>query len=800
MGRSGLGHGGLLTLALGLRLGLADESLPEALEREDRAGGQADELLGDATHQEALDARAAVAAEHEEVHPRRLDHLHEIANGVTHLDADLDMAAQRRHLLLKLVGEVGEVLLGLPLETLEVDGRDLLVGHDGGRHHDRIDHEREGKLGLVGGSQPSGVPGREDGALGEVHGREHAIDGPRPHGPVHPIRTAHGEHRARREAHDLFGHAPDHHPAQAAPPVRPHHDEVDVVLFGVAEDDRGRVRAGLLVLNERHGLIGGAVVALGERELEVGRDVLRRDAEVVEARGSTIPVEIASNSVEIGDQQYRLAIIRDITTRRQRVEELERNRDFLQQIQEAVNLGGWAGRLDSKSGTWSDEVYRILGLPQDTEPTAEAAFECFHPEDRPIIEEAFTALTTNGTPYDLELRLKSNGGTTQWVRTRGQPQYDDDTGELVAVRGVIQDITDDKQREQDLSLQKSAIKQAPVGVTISDATHPDNPIIYANDGFEKLTGYAKAQAMGQNCRFLQGERTSEETRAEIRQAVEAEEFIQATILNYRSNQTPFWNQLTISPVTGENTDEVTHFIGIQEDVTAQERRERLIEVLNRVLRHNLRNSMTVIRGHAVEIAERTDGELARMAEKIKQQSDQLIELSEKAIAFEKTVDDSDLFAARDICEDVEAVAAALQKKYPDSEIRVELAGDGQVMALERVRVALKELGENAITHGSDPVTFRVETADDGGVMVQVEDAGEGLPRNERVVLQEGQEEPLVHGSSIGLWTVNWIVTGMGGEVSTAVDGGTTVTLSFPPVSGEELPASATDRRTPLNFD
>ena len=518
------------------------------------------------------------------------------------------------------------------------------------------------------------------------------------------------------------------------------------------------------------------------------------------ADGSTIPVEIASNSVEIGDQQYRLAIIRDITTRRQRIKELERNRDFLRQIQEAVNLGGWEGRLDTESGTWSDEVYRILGLPQDTEPTAEAAFECFHPEDRPIIEEAFTALTTNGTPYDLELRLKPDGGTTQWVRTRGQPQYDDDTGELVAVRGVIQDITDDKQREQDLSLQKSAIKQAPVGVTISDATHPDNPIIYANDGFEKLTGYAKAQAMGQNCRFLQGERTSEETRAEIRQAVEAEEFIQTTILNYRSNQTPFWNQLTISPVTGENTDEVTHFIGIQEDVTAQERRERLIEVLNRVLRHNLRNSMTVIRGHAVEIAERTDGELARMAEKIKQQSDQLIELSEKAIAFEKTVDDSDLFAARDICADVEAVADTLRKKYPDSEIRVELAGDGQVMALERVRVALKELGENAITHGSDPVTFRVETADDGGVMVQVEDAGEGLPRNERVVLQEGQEEPLVHGSSIGLWTVNWIVTGMGGEVSTAVDGGTTVTLSFPPVSGEELPASATDRRTPLNFD
>ena len=61
-------------------------------------------------------------------------------------------------------------------------------------------------------------------------------------------------------------------------------------------------------------------------------------------------------------------------------------------------------------------------------------------------------------------------------------------------------------------------------------------------------------------------------------------------------------------------------------------------------------------------------------------------------------------------------------------------------------------------HGSDPVTFRVETTDDCGVTVQVEDTGAGLPSDEQVVLQEGQEEPPTYGSSLGLWTVNWIVT------------------------------------------
>ena len=303
--------------------------------------------------------------------------------------------------------------------------------------------------------------------------------------------------------------------------------------------------------------------------------------------------------------------------------------------------------------------------------------------------------------------------------------------------------------------------------------------------------------MGENCRFLQGERTDDETTNEIRRAVDADEFIRTKILNYRANGTPFWNQLTISPVTDENDDEVTHFVGIQEDVTPQERRDRLIEVLDRIRRHNLRNAMTVIRGNATTIADQTDGEIARMAEAIKQRSIELSELGEKAKAFEESVGEPESLAARDICDDVETVVEALQTEYPDSELRTELVECGQVMGPKRIRVALKELGENAVMHGSDPVTFRVERTGDGGVTVQVEDTGAGLPSNERVVLQEDQEEPLTHGSSLGLWTVNWIVTGMGGELTTAVDGGTTVTLRFPPVSDEHLPAYSIGRQFPL---
>jgi PAS domain S-box-containing protein len=389
--------------------------------------------------------------------------------------------------------------------------------------------------------------------------------------------------------------------------------------------------------------------------------------------------------------------------------------------------------------------------------------------------------------------------TIRWVRVRGRPQYDEETDDLIAVRGVVQDITDERQRDQDLRLQRSAIKQAPVGITISDATQPDNPIIYANDGFMKLTGYSMDRAMGENCRFLQGERTSEETRTEIREAVDAEEFIRTRILNYRANGTPFWNRLTISPVTGEDDEEVTHYVGIQEDVTAEERRDRLIEVLNRVLRHNIRNGMTVIQGYASTIAEQHDGELAQMAETIRDKSIELSELSEKARAFQESIGEQESLGLRDICEDVEAVAEVLQREYPESEIRAELKNCGQILGSEQVLVALKELGQNAIVHGDDPVTYRVLDGEDAGIMVEVADAGSGLPVHERSVLQEGQENPLKHGSGLGLWTVNWIITGMGGEVTTAVNNGTTVTLHFPPVSNENVLETPVNRQSPLGF-
>ncbi|MCH7660799.1 MAG: helix-turn-helix domain-containing protein [Euryarchaeota archaeon] len=119
-----------------------------------------------------------------------------------------------------------------------------------------------------------------------------------------------------------------------------------------------------------------------------------------------------------------------------------------------------------------------------------------------------------------------------------------------------------------------AIDEAPVGVTIADARKDDNPLIYLNDAFERLTGYPKDETIGNNCRFLQGERTDPASVAAMRAAIAAKEPVSVELRNYRKDGTEFWNQVDIAPI-GEET--VTHFVGFQTDITARKRAEFEVE-------------------------------------------------------------------------------------------------------------------------------------------------------------------------------------------------------------------------------
>jgi PAS domain S-box-containing protein len=137
--------------------------------------------------------------------------------------------------------------------------------------------------------------------------------------------------------------------------------------------------------------------------------------------------------------------------------------------------------------------------------------------------------------------------------------------------------------EAELELRDRALAAAAEGVTIADARLPDNPLIYANAGFERLTGYSVEEVLGRNCRFLQGPDTDRDTLERLRSAIRQRQPCTVQLLNYRKDGTTFWNRLSITPVR-DASGEVTHFIGVQSDVTDQKNTEERLQTAIRELK------------------------------------------------------------------------------------------------------------------------------------------------------------------------------------------------------------------------
>lgn len=136
------------------------------------------------------------------------------------------------------------------------------------------------------------------------------------------------------------------------------------------------------------------------------------------------------------------------------------------------------------------------------------------------------------------------------------------------------------------SVLRQAIDAAREGVTICDARHPEMPLIYVNPAFTRMTGYPAEEILGINCRFLQGDDTLQPEVAEVKRALQKGSACQVILRNYRRDGKLFYNELSLSPVR-DSDGHLTHFVGVQKDVTrrilAEQRlndRERELQRLN----------------------------------------------------------------------------------------------------------------------------------------------------------------------------------------------------------------------------
>ncbi|MFC4543944.1 histidine kinase N-terminal 7TM domain-containing protein [Halosolutus amylolyticus] len=242
--------------------------------------------------------------------------------------------------------------------------------------------------------------------------------------------------------------------------------------------------------------------------------------------------------------------------------------------------------------------------------------------------------------------------------------------------------------------------------------------------------------------------------------------------------------------TSELRDPSTELVGhtiVFQDITEQRRRKQRLEILNRVLRHNLRNDLNVVDGYVGIAVERVDDEeVATMLERARTDVESVIGTGEKAWAFERAFDSTSPspppIALRNV---LSAVADDLEGTTRGA-VDVSVPADLVLAANREILAQLfLQLVENGLEHtdAEEPtVTVTGEAGDSGTAVVTVRDDGPGIPEHELAVLERGEETALEHGSGLGLWIVTWCVATLGGDVSfDASDGGTTVTVRLPGV-------------------
>ena len=137
-----------------------------------------------------------------------------------------------------------------------------------------------------------------------------------------------------------------------------------------------------------------------------------------------------------------------------------------------------------------------------------------------------------------------------------------------------------------LRLLDRAVTASTNSIVITDPNQPDDPLVYVNPAFERTTGYPAEEALGRNCRFLQGEDHDQPALEELRTAIHEERHCTVVLRNYRKDGTLFWNELSVYPVRDEK-GHMTNFVGVQNDVTELIRAEEVFSEIRRAERRRI---------------------------------------------------------------------------------------------------------------------------------------------------------------------------------------------------------------------
>jgi PAS domain S-box-containing protein len=296
---------------------------------------------------------------------------------------------------------------------------------------------------------------------------------------------------------------------------------------------------------------------------------------------------------------------------------------------------------------------------------------------------------------------------------------------------------------------------------------------YHSPASEEILGYTPEEIVGQSYTLLLPDGEGSELADGLFERVLDGETVEERYLPLETKQGDIlYVDIRVTPIYAANVPvdertpaDIVALQGMAHDATERKQYDRLIRVLNRVLRHNLRNDITIIQGYAGVLEDRVGPEEAQLAERIQDTSERLLGMSETARELEENFQTDPDLEDTDVVALVERLAEQAGDRYEAAEVRVDTPQRALARSAPRLETALWELLDNAASHAGEEPSIEVSVRDTGSdIEIAVADDGPGLPSQEAAVLESGEETPLVHGSGLGLWLVYWVVSSLDGEV------------------------------------
>lgn len=519
--------------------------------------------------------------------------------------------------------------------------------------------------------------------------------------------------------------------------------------------------------------------------------------------GETFPVEVHLRVARIQGKKCVLASVREITERKRRERAVGALQDATERMQTAetaqqvarIAVETASDALDFPHAIcWEHDAERNRLEPvAATDPVADAGLVSALSADRYEYETFQRGEVTSYTPSEhgaknpLQMGVLLPLGDYGLIAAGRRAEGADDEIILDVAHAIAEHTTvalDRIRREREVreSEQRFRLIAERIDEVIYLATPDFSEALYVNPAYEEVWGRPVEELYDDATRFLEGidPRDRESVEAEFEEMVadmnriDEEERYEFEYRVRTPGNDVNWVSATGYSVELESGD--GRFIGIVEDITDRKRREQRLEVFNRVLRHNLRNQLDVIKSYAEVLDDQTESEYA---EKILESSDTLASISNRARTIDRLMDRELRPSEIDLADLLDGTLGDVEANEADVTVTLDVPDVASLVTDEWVLEAVLESTlENAITYADAAVTVTVEETADGCTIV-VEDDGPGIPPDELAVLDSGTETDLRHSRGLGLWQLRWGVDKLNGDLSFDTAEGTAVRIIVP---------------------